>query len=249
MRTKNIPKLGVNVPLPSNMLLRLPEFSASLFFQIVIVSLIRSSMPQFINLSLRQYHPWACRRHTPQVCRSFTKHPTLHPKNNTYHQLDFAVVQLIFCPLCRPSIQATCLSLYKQPLRDYMKCLPKVKANNIHHLSQRTINLPLINSNHTLGLPVPEHGFQEDLLHHLPRHHSQADLPIDPDTPSHSAWIWSWCLLFFSCLIWKLWRQWPFKDEQGNSLVRIAPNFRRTLGHIVLSPINVYGLWPSQLCH
>lgn len=101
---------------------------------------------------------------------------------------------------------------------------------------------------------MPEHGFQEDLLHHLPRHYSQVDLPTDPDTPSHPYWIWSWCLLFSSCFIWNLWRQWPFKDEQGNSLVTIAPNFCRMPGCIVLSPINVYTskllkwspVWPVQ---
>lgn len=81
----------------------------------------------------------------------------------------------------------------------------------------------------------------------------QADLPIDPATSSHPPWIWSWCSLFFLVLHLKSLKAMTFKDEQGNSLVRIAPSFCRMLGYIVLSPVNVYTLkllkWsPSLTC-
>lgn len=91
----------------------------------------------------------------------------------------------------------------------YMDIMVQIKEVFFPKLSRwrqhlKTINLPLINSDHALGLPVPEHRFQEDLLHHLPRDHSQADLPIDPDTPSYPSWRWSWCLLFFHRFILNL---------------------------------------------
>lgn len=210
----------VNFPLPSFMLLWRHEFSAGLFFQTVKVSLTRSPMPQFINLSLRQYHPQACRRHTPsnsagclQNIQLYTWR-TLLTTSWTLLQQSERSSPANFLPTLQTSypshLSPVCTnSLWEITSNAFLKSrwtTSTILSPSTETLSlpQRTINLPLINSDHALGLPVPEHRFQEDLLHHLPRDHSQADLPIDPDTPSYPSWRWSWCLLFSHCFILNL---------------------------------------------